>query len=176
MIDVRGIHASLRIYTHLFRANQIDSSFLFLSLFFLLPVFFIFISISFFPLLFFFFVFFVWFLVRLFLFELDDFSLVGYPAARTICRRWYRRRRTLSLLIATSREWRWYPRPVTNRHSYQPLLLLAKHDRTSLQRCQRCLKLVVRFLKKRKKRNTIPSATATLLTDFFDRVETFFFS
>lgn len=54
MIDVRGIHASLRIYTHLFRANQIDSSFLFLPLFFL-PSFFIFIFISFFPLLFFFF-------------------------------------------------------------------------------------------------------------------------
>lgn len=149
MIDVRGIHASLRIYTHLFRANQIDSSFLFLPLFFL-PSFFIFIFISFFPLLFFFF---VWFLVRLFLFELDDFSLVGYSTARTICRRWYRRRRTLSLLIATSREWRWYPRPVTNRHSYQPLLLLAKRDRMWLRRQN--LELVVRL--KREKCDSIPS-------------------
>lgn len=85
MIDVRGIHASLRIYTHLFRANQIDSSFLFLPPYFSFSRFFIFIFISFFPpslsL-------FVRFLVRLFLFELDDFSLVGYSAARTICRRW----------------------------------------------------------------------------------------
>ena len=47
-------------------------------------------------------------LVRFGLFELDSplAGVVARSAARTICRR----RRTLSLLIAPSREWRWYRR------------------------------------------------------------------